>query len=316
MEYFVKNIEYIVWLQCKTISDTMSPWKHSIQQQTIPDWNILTRNNFNNGVFHFIIQWQIDLPEGVFGIINHDGLSIVNQLKKNTNELIFTMRKWVEAFLAAVLTLPIASANAVLILDVWYLSRKKVSCPSWVTGRFLSEVCFNHSFLVDMELNQSMSYAANFGSCFIMDLIWWALFLGWLWLSGLSKTSRFLMFDVINKRDDILDAADNDDGDDVDKKSIYDQEDTFDVVEDDGDNLDTNKTTPSAELFYFLTLWPWLTILFFSCSHLLWGGCVFLCHDFINECFLEMMMFDVACLILFVTNRGELRKSSSINSYV
>ena len=60
-------------------------------------FGILTRNNFNNGVFQFRIQWQIDLPEGVFGNINHDGLSILNQLKKTTNELIFTMRKWVES---------------------------------------------------------------------------------------------------------------------------------------------------------------------------------------------------------------------------
>ncbi len=59
MEYFVQNIEYIVWLQCKTISDTMSPWKYSIQQQTILVWNILIGDNFNNGVFHFKIQWQI-----------------------------------------------------------------------------------------------------------------------------------------------------------------------------------------------------------------------------------------------------------------
>ncbi len=97
MEYFVRNIEYIVWLQCKTISDTTSPWKHSIKQQAIPVWNILPSINFNNGVFHFRIQWQIDLPEGVFGIFNHDGLSIVNQLKKTLNELIFTMRKWGES---------------------------------------------------------------------------------------------------------------------------------------------------------------------------------------------------------------------------
>ncbi len=67
---------------------------------------------------------------------------------------------------------------------------------------------------------------------------------------------------------------------------------------------------------FFLTLRPWLTVLFFSCSHLLWGGCVFLCHGFINKWFLEMRMFDVACLVLFVTNRGELQESSSINSYV
>ncbi len=158
-----------------------------------------------------------------------------------------------KVFLAAVPTLPIASVNAVLILDIWYLSRRKVSCPSWVTGRFLLEVCFKHLFLVDMELNQSAPYAANIGSCFIMDLIRWAFFLGWLWLSGLSKTSLFLMFDVINKRDDILDTADNDDGDDANKKSINNQEDTFDAVKDIGDDLDTNKMTPLDGFIFFDT---------------------------------------------------------------
>jgi hypothetical protein len=52
------------------------------------------------------------------------------------------------------------------------------------------------------------------------------------------------MFDVVNKRDDVLDAADNDDGDHANKKSIDDQEDTFNAVEDGRDNSDTNKTMP------------------------------------------------------------------------
>ncbi len=213
------TINYIAWLQCKTISDTRSPWKHSNKQQTIPVWNILTRNNFNNGVFHFGIQWQIDLLEGVFGIINHDGLSIINQLKKTMNELIFTTWKWVESFSCGCTDL--ANRIRKRRLDLGCLVFiQKVSCPSWVTGRFLLEVCFKHLFLVDVELNQSTSYAANFGSCFIMDLKQWAFFLGWLWLSGLSKTSLFLMFNVVHKRDDILDAADNDNGDDVNIKSI------------------------------------------------------------------------------------------------
>ncbi len=76
----------------------MSPWKHSIKQQTIPVWNTLKRNNFNNSVFHFWIQCSIDLPEWIFGIVNHDGLSIVNQLKKTTHELLFIKRKWVKSF--------------------------------------------------------------------------------------------------------------------------------------------------------------------------------------------------------------------------
>jgi hypothetical protein len=58
------------------------------------------------------------------------------------------------------------------------------------------------------------------------------------------------MFDVVNKRDDILDAADNNNGDDSNKKTIDDQEDTFDVVEYNRDDLDTNKTMPS-DVFFF-----------------------------------------------------------------
>ncbi len=64
------------------------------------------------------------------------------------------------------------------------------------------------------------------------------------------------MFDVVNKRDDILDAADNNDGDDTDKKSINNQEHTFNVVEDNGDNSDTNKTMPLDGFGFFLTLRP------------------------------------------------------------
>jgi hypothetical protein len=59
------------------------------------------------------------------------------------------------------------------------------------------------------------------------------------------------MFDVINKRDDILDAADNDNGDDTNKKSINNQEDTLDAVEDDGDDSDTNNMTPLDGFIFF-----------------------------------------------------------------
>jgi hypothetical protein len=40
MEYFVRNIEYCLDTM-QTISNTTSPLKHSIKQQTIPVWNIL-----------------------------------------------------------------------------------------------------------------------------------------------------------------------------------------------------------------------------------------------------------------------------------
>jgi hypothetical protein len=64
------------------------------------------------------------------------------------------------------------------------------------------------------------------------------------------------MFNVVDKRDYILDAADNKDGDDANKKSINDQEDMFDVVEDDGDNLDTNERRLWMDSVFFSTLRP------------------------------------------------------------
>ncbi len=113
-------------------------------------------------------------------------------------------------------TLPTASAKAVLMLDVWYLLRRKVICSSWVTVRLFLEVCFRHLFLGDVELNQSTSHAANFGSWILRISIWWAFFLAW----GLYSTSLFLIFNVNNKRDDILEAADINDGNDFKKNPL------------------------------------------------------------------------------------------------
>ncbi len=59
------------------------------------------------------------------------------------------------------------------------------------------------------------------------------------------------MFKVVVKRDDVLDAADNNDSDDTNKKSIDNWEDTFDAVEEVGDDLDTNKTMPLDGFVYF-----------------------------------------------------------------
>jgi hypothetical protein len=53
------------------------------------------------------------------------------------------------------------------------------------------------------------------------------------------------MFDIIDDRDDVFDATDNDIGDDAaSKKSVDNQKDTVDAVEDNGDDLETNKTLP------------------------------------------------------------------------
>ncbi len=53
-----------------------------------------------------------------------------------------------------------------------------------------------------------------------------------------------MIFDVDDKRDDVVEGADIDDGDDAKKKSINDRDDRFEAMEDDGDDSDTNKATP------------------------------------------------------------------------
>ncbi len=90
-------------------------------------------------------------------------------------------------------------------------------------------MCFKHSFFVDVELNQSMSYAASLGSFCVF-------FLG---LSSSLKRSHFFSINFINVNKDVCDTTDsdngNDDGDDNDKKSINNQLDTVNPV--DGDDF-------------------------------------------------------------------------------
>jgi hypothetical protein len=60
------------------------------------------------------------------------------------------------------------------------------------------------------------------------------------------------MFDVINDRDDVLDATDNNNGDDAaDKKSVKNWLDTVNAVEDNRDDSETNKTLPFLDGFRF-----------------------------------------------------------------
>ena len=76
------------------------------------------------------------------------------------------------------------------------------------------------------------------------------------------------MFDMDNERDDVLDAADNNNGDNAKKMSIDNRDDTFKVVEDNGDNSDTNKTTPLDGFHFFQDFDPDLPFFFPSQSSL------------------------------------------------
>jgi hypothetical protein len=63
--------------------------------------------------------------------------------------------------------------------------------------------------------------------------------------------SLFLIFDADDKRDDVLEAADIDDRDNAKKKSINNWDDTFEAMEDDGDDSNTNKATPFDGFDFF-----------------------------------------------------------------
>ncbi len=99
-----------------------------------------------------------------------------------------------------------------------------------------------HSFLVADESNQSTSYAANFGS--------WHLGFIFARLSSSSRTSLFLMFEVVDDTDDDFNTADNDDGDDAKKNSVDDREDTVEGVENNEDDLTTNKPMTADTVFF------------------------------------------------------------------
>ncbi len=60
-----------------------------------------------------------------------------------------------------------------------------------------------------------------------------------------------MIFDVDDKRDDVLEAADIDNKDNAKKKSINDRDDTFKAMEDDGDDFDTNEATPFDGFDFF-----------------------------------------------------------------
>ena len=114
-----------------------------------------------------------------------------------------------------------------------------------------------HSFLVDIESSQSISYADNFASCF--------LGLDFTQLSSPSRTSLFLTSD---ETDNDFDTADINNGDNVELKpiddwedtveggSVDDQEDTVEGVDGNGGNTTTEETMVADAFFclFFVTI--------------------------------------------------------------
>ncbi len=91
------------------------------------------------------------------------------------------------------------------------------------------DVCFKHSFFIDVKSNQLMSYAASLGSFCVV-------FLG---LSSLLKRSLFFSINFIDVNKDVCNTTDSgdgdDDGNDDNKKFVNDRLDTVNPV--DGDDF-------------------------------------------------------------------------------
>jgi hypothetical protein len=60
------------------------------------------------------------------------------------------------------------------------------------------------------------------------------------------------MFEVVDNTDDNFNTADNDDGNDAPKRSVDDQEDTIEGVENNGDDSTTNEPTTADTVLFFL----------------------------------------------------------------
>ncbi len=59
------------------------------------------------------------------------------------------------------------------------------------------------------------------------------------------------MFEVVDNTDNNFDTADNNDGDDPKKRSVYDQENTVEGVENNGDDSTTNEPTTADTVRFF-----------------------------------------------------------------
>jgi hypothetical protein len=92
------------------------------------------------------------------------------------------------------------------------------------------------------------------------------------------------MIDVVEDKDDVFNTANNNDGDDADKKSVNNQEDTVDAVEDNGEDLNTDeKMTSDVVRFFFRILGHDLPSFFFAgVAYIFWLFLVMVSS--MNEC--------------------------------
>jgi hypothetical protein len=103
----------------------------------------------------------------------------------------------------------------------------------------------------------------------------------------MSKTSLFLMFNIVDDRDDIFDTTDNNDGDDAaNKNSLDNQKDTVNAVEDNGDDSETNKMLSLDGFCFFVGLFDPDLPFFFSIADIFCGvdWLIFVMVSSMNDC--------------------------------
>jgi hypothetical protein len=96
-----------------------------------------------------------------------------------------------------------------------------------------------------------------------------------------------LIFNILDNRDDIFDATDNNSGDDAaNKKSVDNQEDTIDTLEDNGDASETNKTLPFDGSRFFVGLFDPDLPFFFTIADIFCGvdWLFFIMVSAMNDC--------------------------------
>ncbi len=95
------------------------------------------------------------------------------------------------------------------------------------------------------------------------------------------------MFNIVNSRDDVFITTDNNDGDGAaDKKSVDNQQDTVNAVEDNGDDSETNNTLPLDGFHYFVGLFDPDLPFFFSIADIFCGvdWLFFIMVSSMNDC--------------------------------
>jgi hypothetical protein len=176
-------------------------------------------------------------------MVNHDWIFAGNQFKKTLNELLFTRRKWVENRSCCFAYFAYCVCERCLDYGRFEFTKEKNDL-SFLSVWEVRDVGVLQAFVLDCRRVETIkSYAANFGSCFLGFV-----FARW---STSSRTSLLLTFEILDGTDKDFNTADIDDGNNADKNSVNEQEDTVEGVEHNGGNSTSKEPTRGDTICFF-----------------------------------------------------------------